>query len=396
MKAFPCTLLTLFFSLSIAAQNVGINKTMPLGKLHIKGNNDTTALILETPGTQPDGQPFLKFIIGSTEALRLHTDDPSNLFLGREAGKQNEPLPSPFLQGMNNTFLGSWSGSQNTRGTDNTATGVYSLTNNTTAFNNSAFGTAALEKNRNGNDNVALGRYALQDNWSGGRNTAVGTHAMWRVGPSANASNTNTYNTAVGFSALSGSFFFGSLNNGTHNTATGAFSISANNTGSYNTASGYYALTNNSTGNYNTAVGVQALHNNTSGFYNTALGINALYVNTTTGYNAALGYEALFRTTASENNTAVGSRAGDGHNHGYNNTFVGANTDANAPGLFNIVAVGQGTIVSASSTARFGNSATTSYGGWAGWSNISDGRFKTGVRENVPGLSFVTKLRPVT
>jgi hypothetical protein len=46
--------------------------------------------------------------------------------------------------------------------------------------------------------------------------------------------------------------------------------------------------------------------------------------------------------------------------------------------------------------ALFGNPATTSYGGWANWSNISDGRFKTNVAEKVPGLAFIVKLRPVT
>ncbi len=46
--------------------------------------------------------------------------------------------------------------------------------------------------------------------------------------------------------------------------------------------------------------------------------------------------------------------------------------------------------------AVFGNSATVTYGGWAGWTNISDGRFKTDIKENVPGLAFILKLRPVT
>jgi hypothetical protein len=35
-------------------------------------------------------------------------------------------------------------------------------------------------------------------------------------------------------------------------------------------------------------------------------------------------------------------------------------------------------------------------GGYANWSNFSDGRFKENIREDVPGLSFIDKLRPVT
>jgi hypothetical protein len=39
----------------------------------------------------------------------------------------------------------------------------------------------------------------------------------------------------------------------------------------------------------------------------------------------------------------------------------------------------------------------TVIGGYVNWSNLlSDGRFKENVKENVPGLSFITKLRPVT
>lgn len=45
---------------------------------------------------------------------------------------------------------------------------------------------------------------------------------------------------------------------------------------------------------------------------------------------------------------------------------------------------------------RIGESSTTSTGGYTGWSNVSDGRFKSDIRENVPGLSFIKNLRPVT
>lgn len=72
------------------------------------------------------------------------------------------------------------------------------------------------------------------------------------------------------------------------------------------------------------------------------------------------------------------------------------NVDVNATGLFYVIAVGQGTIIAASGKARFGNSATTSNGGWVGWTNLSDGRFKKNVKDNVPGLDFIIKLRPVT
>ncbi|MBS3777137.1 MAG: tail fiber domain-containing protein, partial [Bacteroidales bacterium] len=31
-----------------------------------------------------------------------------------------------------------------------------------------------------------------------------------------------------------------------------------------------------------------------------------------------------------------------------------------------------------------------------GWSNFSDGRFKTNITPDVPGLEFILKLKPVT
>jgi hypothetical protein len=43
-----------------------------------------------------------------------------------------------------------------------------------------------------------------------------------------------------------------------------------------------------------------------------------------------------------------------------------------------------------------GNSSVTSIGGYANWSNFSDGRYKKNIHENVPGIGFIKMLRPVT
>src|SRR6185436_12026370 len=47
------------------------------------------------------------------------------------------------------------------------------------------------------------------------------------------------------------------------------------------------------------------------------------------------------------------------------------------------------------SKVRIGNSANWSYEGFANWTNISDGRYKKNITENVRGLEFIMKLRPV-
>ena len=45
---------------------------------------------------------------------------------------------------------------------------------------------------------------------------------------------------------------------------------------------------------------------------------------------------------------------------------------------------------------RIGNQYVSSIGGQVGWTTLSDSRFKENVREDVPGLSFIGQLRPVT
>lgn len=166
--------------------------------------------------------------------------------------------------------------------------------------------------------------------------------------------------------------------------------------GTGNTFMGYGASRQNKTGSSNTAMGSGALYNNISGHFNTVSGFNALSQNSSGSYNTANGYFALAGTVASSYNTALGFNAGGSYDNGWNNVFLGANTDVSASGLFNVIAIGQGTIVNASSTARFGNEATTSYGGWANWTNVSDRRFKKNVKENVVGLDFLLRLQPVT
>jgi O-methyltransferase involved in polyketide biosynthesis len=45
---------------------------------------------------------------------------------------------------------------------------------------------------------------------------------------------------------------------------------------------------------------------------------------------------------------------------------------------------------------RLGNSSVTVIGGAANWTNFSDARFKNNIKENVKGLDFIMKLKPVT
>jgi hypothetical protein len=187
--------------------------------------------------------------------------------------------------------------------------------------------------------------------------------------------------------------------------------LSSNLTGYFNCAVGNTALEKNTGGEFNTAVGLTALGNNLSGYENTAMGNAALLFNQNGSYNVAigsaalynnlnhsntaLGYYTLFATTNSQYNTAVGYNAARTYDMGYNNTILGANCDVTGAGFYNCVAIGQAVTCTGSSQARIGNAATVSIGGYAPWSNISDGRFKKNVSEDVKGIDFIMKLRPV-
>src|SRR5205807_4234516 len=59
-------------------------------------------------------------------------------------------------------------------------------------------------------------------------------------------------------------------------------------------------------------------------------------------------------------------------------------------------AIGFGALVGVSNNIVIGNNSVTKIGGFTPWSNLSDGRFKFNIRENVSGLDFILKLRPVT
>jgi hypothetical protein len=180
------------------------------------------------------------------------------------------------------------------------------------------------------------------------------------------------------------SFGYASLLNqsaGTYNTAIGSSALYSNTSSvGYNTAIGSSALYYNTSGNSNTATGVCALYLNTTGNYNSAVGINALIYNTTGNYNSAVGYSALQGNITGSFNTAIGYSAG------------GTNPD----NLTNSTTIGYGAIATASDQVRIGNSSVGSIGGYANWSNISDGRAKKNIRADVPGLDFISLLQPVT
>ena len=197
-------------------------------------------------------------------------------------------------------------------------------------------------------------------------------------------------NTAIGVSALQ------SNTTGGNNTANGMNALRANTTGSYNTANGEAALYSNTTGKWNTANGHQSIYSNTTGSYNTANGLSALRANTTGNSNTADGYRALVSNTTGGANTANGYQALYSNITGNYNTALGYRANVSSTNLSNATAIGNGAMVSARNRVRIGNTSVSRIGGQVAWTNLSDGRIKENVQEAVPGLSFISQLRPVT
>jgi hypothetical protein len=320
-------------------------------------------------------EAFANIAIGS-KSLYTNTRGSSNTAIGNYSLYSN-------ITGNRNTATGASSLFTNTTGFSNTATGFESLLFNSTGFNNTATGSQALFNN-NGSANTVMGAAAMFSNITGNSNTAIGFQSL-------KANIEGNFNTATGCEALNSNTI------GNNNTANGFQALSSSTTGNSNAAVGYESLSSNTTGSNNTSVGSSALYYNTTGAGNTAVGEQALYVNAAAGnYNTAVGVQTLHATVNSQNNTAVGYFAANLFNLGFNNTFLGANSDANQAGLFNSVAIGESARITGSGQVRLGNTATTSIGGVVGYTNLSDGRYKKNIQEEVKGIDFIMKLRPVT
>lgn len=287
-----------------------------------------------------------------------------------------------FLHGdiSGNTFTGIESGISTT-GSNNTGHGFRTLFANTSGSGNVAVGYSGLALNTTGDNNIAIGPNALGSNTDGFENIAIGGNASF-MGTSA------VRNIAIGFEAL--------YNNlGQSNMAVGHRAMYNNQYGEINSAFGFGALSENTDGWYNSAFGYGSLQLN-NGVSNTAMGTYSLFYNQTGSNNVAMGYQSLINNAGGTSNVAVGSHAGFNGSEMNAMTFVGASTGATVDNIYNSTAIGSLAQITASNQVRIGNDMVTSIGGYVNWSNLSDGRFKKNMKEDVPGLEFIAKLRPVT
>ena len=322
--------------------------------------------------------------------------------LSVNAGQENAALGDYALtnntSGADNVAVGSGALFTNTTGSLNTAVGPLSALDNTTGNYNVAIGSDALELNTEQSNLVAVGDHALFHNGSGQANTAVGSKALYSDESGSNNTslgfkalysnilgNDNTAvgvqslysNTASGNSAFGDGALFKNIS-GINNNAFGLGALVNNVQGTNNSAFGSFSL-EQSDGDYNSAFGGSALSNNTTGYNNTAGGASSSYHNTTGQGNVALGYQALYTNITGDVNTAIGAQADVIFGNQINTTLIGHFAKA-----------------SSSNKVRIGNAAVTVVEGQVAYTYPSDGRFKTNISEDIKGLDFIMRLRPVS
>jgi hypothetical protein len=301
--------------------------------------------------------------------------------------------------GSYNTANGTLSLLKNTTGFNNTGIGFSALNLNTTGAYNTAVGCTALLKNV-GSSNTAVGEKAMQENTAGGANSAFGSGALQN-------NQVGTFNVAIGFQSLYNykysfntalgyqSLYSATQNTSGGNTAIGYQALYYTNGGEDNTAVGSGAGYNNTSGAVNIFLGMDAGYNNTAGSYNVYVGQNAGLDNTTGSYNSNIGYGAGQYNQTGSKNSCFGYLAGQ-NNKGDNNTFIGYEATSNDASFSNSTAVGSGSSIVDDAATMLGNAATKAVEAYASYYILSDGKYKKNVKENVAGLDFINKLRPVT
>jgi trimeric autotransporter adhesin len=354
----------LLLSINATAQNVGIGVNTPQGRLHIKGNADTSQLVIDASATQ-GRVPLIRLRnVAGQDRIHIHADSSVNAFFGLNAGKKN--TANLLLQGIYNTAIGSEAAQENVIGINNTAIGYRSLFANAGSYNTAA-GSWALTENTSGEYNTATGVFSLRNNSTGNDNTAFGYRSL-------RANTTGLRNTALGSNTLS-----------THSS------------GWLNTAIGAGAMELSSSGFGNTAVGTDAFRKG-EGFSNTAVGNSSLSANLATNYNTAIGSAALLNNTTGSRNTALGANSLQNNTTGWSNIAIGIDAGTNACCQFdNTISIGNDGYLNGWHNQIFlGNLSMTWNGGNVAWGTYSDARIKTNIQEEVKGLDFILRLRPVT
>jgi len=298
------------------------------------------------------------------------------------------------------------------------------------ANTNTSFGYASMSSNTSGTTNTVFGHGALTSNTTGSNNLAIGAYALY-------GNTTSSYNLAVGRQSMTGN------TSGAYNSAVGYMGLYSNTTGSYNSTYGFQSLYGNTTGSDNTVSGYTAGFDNTSGAGNTLIGYNTGRGITTGNYNTIIGASVTGLSSSLSNNIILADGQGNQRININSSGYVGIGTASPSSQLHTTGSVlfagltlnsspvriivsdstghlgyalastfgglitasspsssSSGSVTSLSTASGnkvvIGNTSVASIGGYANWTDFSDGRSEKNVAENVPGLTFIRLLRPIT
>ena len=318
-------------TLSGASNNIGIGKdtfsALTSGNSNVVIGTNAGTGITSATGNTVLGMDAFKVASGSHwgiyigyQAGKAVTTGSNNLFIGSKAG-------SSVTDAEYNLFIGRYAGQNNTSGQYNTVLGMDALTANTTGSRNIAIGKNAYNGADTENDNIgigydalggavaggqyniALGNYTLDALTSADRTTAIGHQAGTAITTGGNhvlighlaGSTLTTQSTSVmiGYRA-------GVSSAGYSQTIIGA--QAGGNSTSYNTVIGFNAMSAG-TGTGNTFVGWDAGQGVASNAadYNTGIGTGALDLLTTGGKNIAIGWDSGNNITSGANNVVIGA-----------------------------------------------------------------------------------------
>lgn len=310
---------------------------------------------------------------GVTQEVLVDSEPESNTFFGHEAGHENKSSCAQY-----NSFFGCRAGHSNTGKTINDGSLVDGYL--APADYNSFFGYEA-GKNNQSTKGSFFGYWAGHDNVEGEKNSFFGQEAGYG---NVNGNFNSFFGVQAG-RAMEGDrncFFGGYAGDGAVENGKTA--------GDDNCFFGYQAGYHHQAGNFNTCVGAGSGANRTGG-----------------ELNAFFGRAAGPALVEGDGNTCLGAHTGTGLESGDHNTYVGhdagpadgiAQSGSTALGhLAKTTADNQVQIGGPEVTeVRIGGLSVSTIGGPVPWSTPSDGRYKSDVREDVQGLDFIMRLRPVT
>jgi len=148
--------------------------------------------------------------------------------------------------------------------------------------------------------------------------------------------------------------------------------------------------------NSNVYIGDSTGYKSVNGYYNVGLGGRSLFNNFSGHDNVAIGRLAAYQNTTGRFNTGIGRLALYSNKTGHNNTALGYSTNSAMLNKDNSTGLGYNAECTADDQVRIGNNQVLSIGGYVNWTNVSDARFKSNIEEDVVGLDFIKKLKPVT